>query len=123
MDPTPSQTTNDPAGAAAPAAGAARTGDVYDRIAAKADEIEGELRRLGYWQPDPLPAGAMRFKEPFAADTMTFRQWLQFVFLPKVRDLVRRRQELPDASTVGSHAVRALEADPKADQLVSLLTE
>src|SRR4051812_4328623 len=116
MDPTPSRTTGAPPGSP-PAA------DVYDRIAAKADEIEAEVKRLGWWQPDPIPAAALRFRQPFAADTMTFRQWLQFVFLPKVRDMVRRRQAVPNASTVGSHAVRALESEPGADQLVSLLTE
>ena len=83
MDPTPSRTTGAPP-ASPPAA------DVYDRIAAKADEIEAEVKRLGWWQPDPIPAEALRFKQPFAADTMTFRQWLQFVFLPKARDLARR---------------------------------
>jgi hypothetical protein len=54
---------------------------------------------------------------------MSFPQWLQFVFLPRARDVAAKRTKAPDASTVGAYAVRELDGDPKADQLVSLLSE
>jgi uncharacterized protein YqcC (DUF446 family) len=96
---------------------------VFDRMRAKADEIEAELRRIGYWQQQPLPAEKLQFKRAFGADTMSFPQWLQFVFLPRARDVAAKRSKAPDASTVGAYAVRELDGDPKADQLVSLLSE
>src|SRR4051812_1238432 len=94
----------------------------FDRIAAKADEIEAELKRIGYWQAAPLDPAAYNFTRPFAGDTMSFPQWLQFVFLPRVRDLVAKRGELPDSSMVGAYAGRELDGDPNADQLCSLLS-
>jgi uncharacterized protein YqcC (DUF446 family) len=96
---------------------------VFDRMRAKADEIEAELKRIGYWQQQPLPAEKLQFKRAFGADTMSFPQWLQFVFLPRARDVAAKRAKAPDASTVGAYAVRELDGDPKADQLVSLLSE
>jgi uncharacterized protein YqcC (DUF446 family) len=96
---------------------------VFDRMRAKADEIEAELRRIGYWQQQPLPAEKLQFERAFGADTMSFPQWLQFVFLPRARDVAAKRSKAPDASTVGAYAVRELDGDPKADQLVSLLSE
>jgi uncharacterized protein YqcC (DUF446 family) len=89
----------------------------------QAGAIEAEMRRIGYWQAEPLKPEAYRFKQAFAADTMSFPQWLQFVFLPKVRDLAQKGGELPDGSMVGAYAVRELDTDPNADQLVSLLSE
>ena len=96
---------------------------VFDRAAAKAGEIEAEMKRIGYWRAGPPPAEAFQFKQAFAADTMAFPQWLQWVFLPKVRQLVRDRSALPEGSFVGTYAPRALEGDAKADPLVGLLSE
>lgn len=97
--------------------------DVYDRIRAKADEIEAELRRIGYWQAQQPKPEAFKFKRAFAADTMSFGQWLQFVFLPRARDVAAKRDQTPDASNVGAYAVRELDGDAKADQLITLLSE
>jgi uncharacterized protein YqcC (DUF446 family) len=49
------------------------------------DAIEAEMRRVGLWQDGPLDPGALGFRQPFGADTMTFVQWLQFVLLPRAR--------------------------------------
>ena len=45
-------------------------------------DIEAELRRLGLWDAAPPPAEALASTEPFAIDTLTPPQWLQFIFLP-----------------------------------------
>src|SRR4051794_37140592 len=96
---------------------------LYERMRVKADEIEAELKRIGYWQQQPLKPEAYQFKQAFAADTMAFPQWLQFVFLPRVREIAAQRKQVPDASNVGAYAVRELDGDPKADQLVTILSE
>ena len=51
-----------------------------------ADRIEAEMRRIGYWQSEPLRPEQMEFTQAFAMDTMIFAQWMQFVFLPRVRE-------------------------------------
>jgi len=85
-------------------------------------EIEQEMRRIGMWQTEPLPSEQMNFKQAFAMDTMTFTQWLQFVFVPRVREAVASNS-FPSSSSVGTQAVREFDGDPEADHLVELLSE
>jgi len=57
--------------------------------AAAADGVEAAMRSVGMWQEAPLDPAAYEFTMAFAMDTMAFSQWLQFVFLPRVRELSR----------------------------------
>jgi uncharacterized protein YqcC (DUF446 family) len=58
-------------------------------------DIEAELRRLDQWQREAPPAAALASSEPFCVDTLTLAQWLQFVFLPRMRALLARGQLPP----------------------------
>jgi uncharacterized protein YqcC (DUF446 family) len=84
-------------------------------------EIETEMKRKGYWSTQPLPAEAYDFRQAFAIDTMTFPQWLQFVFLPRVRQILEEQGAFPAQSMVGTQAIREFDGDTNAAQLVSLL--
>jgi len=86
------------------------------------DEIEQEMRRIGLWRAEPLRPEQMQFKQAFAMDTMTFAQWLQFVFVPRVREAVAANS-FPSSSSVGVQAVREFDGDPDADRLIQLLSE
>lgn len=74
------------------------------------------------WQDQPLRPEQLNFTQAFAMDTMTFTQWLQFVFLPRVREAVAANQ-FPDSSSVGTQAVREFDGQPNADRLTTLLSE
>jgi len=87
-----------------------------------ADLIETEMRRAAYWHTAPLRPAQMEFTQAFAMDTMVFTQWLQFVFLPRVREAAASNQ-FPSSSSVGVQAVREFDGDPNGDRLVTLLTE
>lgn len=63
-------------------------------VAAKIAEIESEMMRVGLWQPEPLGEEQYNFHQAFALDTMTFTQWLQFIFIPRVNDHLRRVEGL-----------------------------
>jgi len=58
----------------------------------KIDAIEAEMKRIGYWQSEPLDPDQYDFERAFAMDTMAFSQWnnprllagwLQFIFIPR----------------------------------------
>lgn len=85
--------------------------------------IEAEMRRIGMWQAEPLPEMAYAFQEAFAMDTMAFAQWLQFVFVPRVKSIVAARGEFPSGSSVGTQAIREFDGYDEASHLVSLLGE
>jgi uncharacterized protein YqcC (DUF446 family) len=52
---------------------------LYISIAETLRDIEKELRGLHLWELEMLPADALASDQPFAIDTMTFPQWLQFL--------------------------------------------
>jgi uncharacterized protein YqcC (DUF446 family) len=92
-------------------------------IREKLSEIEAEMRRVGLWQDEPLPREAYDYTLAFARDTMAFHQWLQFVFIPQVIEMVENYAELPKKSEVAITASQALEGWDKGDRLVELLRE
>lgn len=95
----------------------------YEIVAGKIEEIEQELKRMGAWQEEPLPPEAYRFRQPYAMDTMAFEQWLQFVLIPRVRQIIETRGELPPESGLATHAVREFDGRDDTERLYTLLYE
>lgn len=58
-------------------------------------DIEAELRRLQQWQSEAPSPEALASTEPFCVDTLTFVQWLQFIFLPRMHALAAAQQLPP----------------------------
>jgi uncharacterized protein YqcC (DUF446 family) len=95
----------------------------YDEVQQRIEEIEVEMKRIGYWREGPLPPEAYNFTQAFAMDTMPFASWLQFIFIPRVRSIIAERGQFPARSMVGAQAVREFDGDPNGDRLVGLLSE
>jgi uncharacterized protein YqcC (DUF446 family) len=58
-------------------------------------DIEKELRELQLWDDVMISDEALMSEQPFAVDTMTFPQWLQFIFLPRMYFIIERQMKLP----------------------------
>ena len=96
----------------------------HEAVAAKLDEIEAEMKRIGMWQEQPPRPEQFSFTQAFAMDTMAFEQWLQFVFVPRVREIVATRGAFPPHSQVAVQAVREFDAHPlDTSRLHTLLHE
>ena len=67
-------------------------------------DIEAHLRQMGLWQPEPPPPDALASTEPFCIDTLGFDQWLQFIFLPTMYDLLESGEELPTECAIAPMA-------------------
>jgi uncharacterized protein YqcC (DUF446 family) len=98
------------------------------RVGEKIDEVEAEMRRVGLWREAPLEAEKYNFRQAFALDTMAFVEWLQFVFIPRVHEILAAGGELPAKSEVGAQAFREFVMYPAYDEalterLLSLLKE
>ena len=65
------------------------------QIASLLIDIEAELRRLQQWQHESPTPEALASTEPFCVDTLTFVQWLQFIFLPRMHALAATQQLPP----------------------------
>ena len=59
-------------------------------------DIEAQLRQIGQWDRLPPSAEALASTQPFCVDTLTFPQWLQFIFLPTMYSLLEEGAPLPD---------------------------
>jgi uncharacterized protein YqcC (DUF446 family) len=70
------------------------------------EAVEAEMRRIGAWQDQPLADAQYDFHAAFASDTMAFEQWLQFVFIPRVRSIIVDGGEFPSRSEVSAQAFR-----------------
>lgn len=91
-------------------------------LARQLDEIEAEMRRIGYWQDAPIEPERMQFRQAFGIDTMAFGQWLQFVFLPNARATLAPGRTPPERSMVAAQAVREFDGCDEAQGLCSLLS-
>jgi uncharacterized protein YqcC (DUF446 family) len=98
------------------------SGQLQEKAAKSADEIEAEMRRIRMWQTEPLRPEQLKFSKAFAMDTMSFSQWLQFIFLPRVREAIAHNK-FPSSSSVSAQAVREFDTVPDTDHLVSLLSD
>ena len=96
---------------------------MQERVQAKIAEIEQEMKRIGYWQSEPLQPEQYEFRSAFAMDTMAFSQWLQFIFIPRVKSMLATGENFPPDSDNAAHAVREFDGDDKAQRLVALLSE
>ncbi|MFV0477587.1 MAG: YqcC family protein [Parahaliea sp.] len=67
-------------------------------------DVEARLRQLGLWEALPPPSEALASTEPFAVDTLTLPQWLQFIFLPRLYQLLEQKQPLPERCAIAPMA-------------------
>jgi uncharacterized protein YqcC (DUF446 family) len=97
--------------------------DEFAIAAEWANRIEAALRQAGMWQDRPLPDEAYQFTRAFAMDTMAFSQWLQFIFLERIRSIIAERGKFPAQSQVAAQAVREFDGVNEASELLSVLAQ
>ncbi len=88
----------------------------YSEVADSLLRIEIELRRLSVWSDLPPPAEALQSTQPFCIDTLEFVEWLQFVFLPKMKVLVEQGQGLPSVSGMAPMAEESFQGKTRSGE-------
>jgi len=58
-------------------------------------ELERELRALELWSVQAPSSAALASREPFCVDTLTFELWLQWVFLPRMAQIIESDGVVP----------------------------
>ena len=68
-----------------------------NKISAILDEIEQELQVLEHWGGEKNRPHEKAFLStaPFCIDTMDFHQWLEYVLVAKMRQLIKEGKPLP----------------------------
>lgn len=64
-------------------------------VAALLNDLLEVLQQANLWQLEEVEAEKLLSSAPFCCDTLRFEQWLQFVFLPKMDQLLCANAPLP----------------------------
>lgn len=91
-------------------------------VAALLIDVEAHLRQLDLWESEPPPAAALASTQPFCVDTLTLPQWLQFIFLPRMYQLLDAGAPLPGQCGIAPIAEEYFPGlGPVGDELVAAL--
>ena len=82
--------------------------DIPQRIVDVLLELEAEMRKLDWWQEEKPSASALASQQPFCVDQLSFEQWLQWIFLPRMHDIVETNKPLPTQSAIYEYAEECL---------------
>ncbi|MBG23208.1 MAG: hypothetical protein CMF22_07100 [Idiomarinaceae bacterium] len=98
--------------------------DQRQRAARLLERLEAELNCLGLWQADCPAAHELQSSEPFAVDKLDFHQWLQFIMLPRMWDMIDGEHPLPQNIAVSPMAAHVYRHELENHEgLISILRE
>ncbi len=96
--------------------------NIPSKIADVLLEVEANLRIHGKWDECKPKANDLNSSIPFCMDTLKFEQWLQWIFLPTMKDSIEKTKPLPLESAIFEYAEECLsKGDPSTNQLLRQL--
>lgn len=63
-------------------------------------ELERELRLLGLWAAQPPSPAALASQQPFCVDTLAFEGWLQWIFIPRMAQIIDSAGGVPGGCNI-----------------------
>lgn len=64
------------------------------------DVLAEQLQAVQLWSSVEPSHEALSSQAPFACDSMPFEMWLQFIFIPKMKQLIEKRLPLPTSMAI-----------------------
>ena len=89
---------------------------VYTQAQLLLQQIEITMQQQGLWRAQSPSVQALASTSPFCIDTMSFCEWLQFVFIVKMGALVKQQLPLPQNMAIhpmAEEAFKPLAADTR----------
>ncbi|WP_432698011.1 YqcC family protein [Marinobacterium sp. YM272] len=87
-------------------------------------EVEREMRALDLWSETMPSAEALMSQQPFCVDTLDFHEWVQWLLLPRMEQIIVEQMPLPtscDIAPMAEEAFKQIEAE--TDQLLQLIAD
>ena len=85
------------------------------------DELEQVLECYELLQSTPPSPKRLASTEPFAVDTLACHEWLQWIFLPRMRQLVLSGQSLPSNVEMAPYVEEAMKDQYGAAAVVNVI--
>ncbi|WP_394127111.1 YqcC family protein [Vibrio hepatarius] len=87
------------------------------------DALEGEMRKQGQWQQHSPSVEALSSQEPFAIDSLTPLEWLQWIFVARIRLLVKESQPLPTGFAMAAYFEECWKEEQGMTPLITILQQ
>jgi len=87
-------------------------------------KIRTEMEALELWQSSPPAPEALASTQPFCVDTLHFSEWLQWLLIPRLQEMIRREIPLPQSSQIqpmAEEVFKQMQAD--TDALLDLIEQ
>lgn len=86
-------------------------------------QLEAVMQAHDLWETTPPSRAALQSTEPFAIDTLSCTQWLQWIFIPKMGQLVQAQLPLPAAFAISPYIEEAMKMQAGCDSVLAVTRE
>lgn len=97
--------------------------DKYRHSQRLLDKLETVMREAQLWETESPDPAALASTEPFAIDTLTCSQWLQWIFIPRMKQLVALNAPLPTQFEISPYVEEAMKAQLGSMAVLSVTRE
>ncbi|MGF1726040.1 YqcC family protein [Photobacterium nomapromontoriensis] len=83
-------------------------------------KLEAVLRESEQWETTAPSRSALLSDQPFAIDTLTCSQWLQWIFIPKLGQLLVSNLPLPVALDISPYVEEAMAGQNNGQRILAV---
>lgn len=95
-----------------------------DRLSELLKALETEMRSQGRWESLAPAASALQSTQPFAVDTLSFDQWLQWILVPRMNELLAMQMPLPANCAIAPMAEEVYDKeDPGGARIILIVAD
>jgi len=96
---------------------------MYQRTRLHLQNLQQTMERLALWQTLPPQEDAFLSDQPFALDTMSPTEWLQWIFIPRMYALLESQAPLPSQIAISPYLEEALKEEAYLTELLRPIIE
>ncbi|CAM3583945.1 YqcC family protein [Vibrio aquimaris] len=85
------------------------------------EQLTGQMRVLQLWQSTRPDKHLLESNQPFAVDTLQPHEWLQWIFIPKMADLIEREMPLPTGFCLTPYFEESWKSNHEYHELIDLI--
>lgn len=91
---------------------------MYQKTQQALQNLQKVMQQQGLWQSQAPDEQAFLSEQPFALDTMTPTEWLQWIFIPRMFALIDAKVALPTQISISPYLEEALKEEVYLHELL-----
>ncbi len=92
----------------------------YLAVNEKLLQLKAKLKACQYWQSASPSEQALGSQLPFALDTLTATEWLQWIFIEKMQFLIHSKAALPTNMAIAPYIEQSMQGMDGCDELTAI---